>query len=156
MVKHHVSNTAQDLAREHKKDLDANHQELLRTTLNDHPIFEKLQQAALTPEQQTRLFELIAATFKNAIDVRAPKNRPPGKAGLRAEKGYYRLLYLEGNLHDKVNTRDKSNPDAPSYNWDPLIDIMRQLKDIPELRSEILAGVKSALDQITGQTQTRD
>jgi hypothetical protein len=116
--------------------------------LNDHPTFEKLRQAALSPEQQARLFGLITAIFNGAIDARSPKNRPPGKAGLRAEKGYYRLLYLEGDLHEKVNTHETSNPDAPSYNWGPLIDIMRQLTDIPELRSEILAGVESALDEI--------
>ena len=124
--------------------------------MNDHPTFEKLRQVALSPEQQARLFGLIAAIFKIAIDARSPKNRPPGKAGLRAEKGYYRLLYLEGDLHEKVNTRETSNPDAPSYNWDPLIDIMRQLTDIPELRSEILAGVQTALDEIAGPTQTVD
>jgi hypothetical protein len=110
--------------------------------------FEKLRQAALTPEQQARLFGLIAATFKIAIDARSPKNRPPGKAGLRAEKGYYRLLYLEGALHDKVDTRAKANPDSPPYDWDPMMDILQQLRDIPELRSEILAGIEIALDEI--------
>ena len=127
---------------------DVRQQNLLRTTLNDHPIFEELQQAALTTEQQARLFRMITTTFKNAIDVRAPKNRPPGKSGLRAEKGYYRLLYLEGDLHEKVDARTKTNPDTPPYNWDSLMDILHQLRDIPELRSEILAGIKIALDEI--------
>lgn len=154
MVRHHVSNTAQGVAREHKKYSDANHQDLSRITLNDRPVSEKLLQAALTPEQQARLFGLIAATFKNAIDVRAPKNRPPGKAGLRAEKGYYRLLYLEGDLHDKVAPPAEANPGSPSYNWDAMMDILQQLRDIPELRSEILAGIEIALDEILNTPRT--
>lgn len=120
--------------------------------MNDHPTLEKLRQAALTPEQHARLFGMIAATFKIAIDARSPKNRPPGKAGLRAEKGYYRLLYLEGRLHERVNTHQNTDPDFPAYDCDPMIDIMRQLTDIPELRSEILAGVETALDEITDPT----
>ena len=124
--------------------------------MNDHPTLEKLRQAALTPEQHARLFGMIATTFKIAIDARSPKNRPPGKAGLRAEKGYYRLLYLEGRLHEKVNTHQKADPDFPSSDWDPMIDIMRQLTDIPELHSEILAGVETALNEIADLAQTGD
>ena len=120
--------------------------------MNDHPTLEKLRQVALTPEQQTHLFGMIAATFKTAIDARSPKNRPPGKAGLRAEKGYYRLLYLEGRLHEGVNTHRNTDPDFPAYDCDSMIDIMQQLADIPELRSEILAGVETALDEITDPT----
>jgi hypothetical protein len=125
-----------------------------RTTLNDQPKFEKLQQLALTHEQQAHLFGLIAATFKIAIDARSPKNRPPGKAGLRAEKGYYRLLYLEGALHEKVNTHEDTNPDVPAYHWDAMIDLMRQLTDMPELRSEMIAGIERALDEMMGPAQT--
>ncbi len=124
--------------------------------MNDHNTLEALRQVALTPEQQARLFGMIAATFKTAIDARSPKNRPPGKAGLRAEKGYYRLLYLEGSLHVNVNTDQPADPDALAHNWEPMIDILRQLADIPELRSEILAGVQTALDEIAGPTQTVD
>ena len=124
--------------------------------MNDHPTLEKLRQVALTPEQQTHLFGMIAATFKTAIDARSPKNRPPGKAGLRAEKGYYRLLYLEASLHENVNTHQPADPLALAYNWGSMIDIMRQLADIPELRSEILAGVQTALDKIANRTQTVD
>lgn len=91
---------------------------------------------------------MITTIFYNAIDVRAPRNRPPGKAGLRAEKGYYRLLYLEGDLHDKVAPHATANPDSPPYNWDAMMDILQQLRDIPELRSEILAGIEIALDEI--------
>jgi len=122
--------------------------------LNDHPIIEKLRQAALPPEQQERLLRLIAVTFKGAIDDRSPKNRPPGKAGLRAEKGYYRLLYLEGVLHDHVRSHEEAEPDAPLYYWDTVLDLVRQLADIPELRSEILSGIETALDETTGRTQT--
>ena len=124
--------------------------------MNDHPKFEKLQQLTLTPEQQGHLFGLIAATFKIAIDARSPKNRPPGKAGLRAEKGYYRLLYLEGALHEKVNSHEDTNPDVPAYHWDCMIDLMRQLNDMPELRSEIITGIERALDEMVGKAQTVD
>lgn len=121
--------------------------------MNHQPTFDTLQQVALTPEQHARLFEQIAATFKIAIDARSPKNRPPGKAGLRAEKGYYRLLYLEGRLHEKVNNHQPADPDARSFNWDAMIDIMRQLTDIPELRAEILSGIETALREILDPTQ---
>jgi len=124
--------------------------------LNDHPIFEKLRQATLTPQQQESLLGLIADTFKRAIDARSPKNRPPGKAGLRAEKGYYRLLYLEGVLQDKVCSHSEAEPDVPLYCWDPVIDLVRQLADIPELRSEILAGVETALDETMSERLTTE
>jgi hypothetical protein len=122
--------------------------------LNDHPTFEILRRAALTPEQHRQLFELIAGTFKSAIHARSPKNRPPGKAGLKAEKGYYRLLYLEGNLHERVNHHEQTDPEAPSCDWEAMIDIMRQLADIPELRAEILTGIETALDEVLGPAQT--
>ncbi|WP_372678711.1 hypothetical protein [Desulfosarcina sp.] len=124
--------------------------------MNDHTTLEKLRDVVLTPEQHARLFGMIAAAFKIALDARSPKNRPPGKAGLRAEKGYYRLLYLEGGLHDKVNAPEKADSDAPSYDWEAMIRIMRQLRDIPELRSEIMAGVEAALNDVLGTTQTAD
>lgn len=120
--------------------------------MNDHPTIEELRQVALLPEQQTRLFGMIAATFKTAIDARSPKKRPPGKAGLRAEKGYYRLLYLEASLHENVNTHQPADPVALDYNWGSMIDILQQLADIPELRSEILAGVQTAQDEIADPT----
>jgi hypothetical protein len=126
----------------------------MRSILNDHPTFEKLRQLTLAPEQQSRFFGLIAATIKTAIDARSPGNRPPGKAGLRAEKGYYRLLYLEGTLHEKIDTHANTEPDIPSTIWDAMIDIMRQLKDLPELRAEIMAEIKRALDEIADPTQT--
>ena len=116
--------------------------------MNDHTHLEKLRQTALTREQQKRLLGMIEAIFKNAIDVRSPKKRPPGKAGLRAEKGYYRLLYLEGEFHEKINTHEKADPDAPPYNWGHTVDMLRQLTDIPELQSEFRAGLESALDKI--------
>ena len=119
--------------------------------MNNHPSLEKLRQAALTAEQQTRLFGMIATTFKNAIDLRAPKNRPAGKAGLRAEKGYYRLLYLEGDFHTKVNPGENADSDAPTYDWDPMVVLLRQLADLPELQAEILAGIEAALAEVISQ-----
>ena len=118
--------------------------------MNNHNTLEKLRQTALTPEQHAHLFGMIAANFKTAIDARAPKNRPPGKAGLRAEKGYYRLLYLEERFHNKVNHHEKADPESLSYDWEAMIDIIRQLTDIPELRVEILAGVETALNNVLG------
>lgn len=105
----------------------------------------------MTTEQQTRLFGMIATTFKNAIDLRAPKNRPAGKAGLRAEKGYYRLLYLEGDFHTKVNPGENTDSDAPAYDWNPMADLLRQIADLPELQAEILAGIEDALVEVVSQ-----
>ena len=124
--------------------------------MNEHPTLEKLRQVALTPEQHARLFVMIAAAFKTAINARAPKNRPPGKAGLRAEKGYYRLLYLEGSFHDTLAPHQQPDPDALARDWDPMIDILRQLTDIPELRSEIMEGIETALNEIADPAQTVD
>jgi hypothetical protein len=121
--------------------------------VNDQPKFENLQQLGLTHEQQSHLFGLIAAAFEIAIDARSPKNRPPGKAGLRAEKGYYRLLYLEDVLHERVITREDANPDVPAYHWDALIDLVRQLTDMPELRSEMVARIERALDEMVDPAQ---
>lgn len=122
--------------------------------MDDHPIFEKLRQLDITLEQHAHLFGLITAGFKMAINARSPKNRPPGKAGLRAEKGYYRLLYLEGALHDDISTHAGMDNDTPAYNWESMIAMIRQLTDIPELRSEIIAAVENALDEIGVPTQT--
>lgn len=122
--------------------------------MNKHPILEKLMQTALSPEQHARLYGMIAATFQSAIESRSPKNRPPGKAGLRAEKGYYRLLYLEESFREAVAPHQLTNPDAPACDWAPMIDIVRQLTDIPELRSEILEGIETALNEIADPTQT--
>ena len=110
----------------------------------------KLLHAALSVDQQSRIFGLIAATFQKAINARSPKMRPPGKAGLRAEKGYYRLLYVEGDFHEKVNSRDNLDPDTSIYKWDFMATILHQLTDIPELHAEILSGIETALDEITG------
>lgn len=116
--------------------------------MNDHPPLERLRHAALTPQQQARLFVMIQTIFEEAIFARSPKKRPPGKAGLKAEKSYYRLLYLEGDFHKRVDCHEKKDPDGPHYNWNSMIDIMRQMGDIPELRMEILDQVESAVDAI--------
>jgi hypothetical protein len=69
-----------------------------RLLLNEDIQLEKRWQAAMVSDRQ-RLLDMIEILFQNAIDARSPKRRPPGKAGLRAEKAYYRLLYLEGAFH---------------------------------------------------------
>jgi hypothetical protein len=112
---------------------------------------QKKWPAALTADQQQRLSTLIGRLFKTAIDARGPKKRPPGKAGLRAEKGYYRLLYLEGDWQQKVDRRKTAAADEPPYNWQYMAEILRQLTDIPELQSEIIAGIESALDEIAAK-----
>lgn len=117
--------------------------------MNTMELLEKLEQAELTATQQDRLFSLILAVFGQAIDARSPKNRPPGKAGLRAEKGYYRLLYLEGDFQEKVTKQDDPNTRAPDYDWGVLAGILRQLKDLPELQGEIMQGIEDALLAVT-------
>lgn len=114
-------------------------------------LVEKLQQAALSPTQQQQLFRLIETLFKKAINARSPRNRPPGKAGLRAEKGYYRLLYLEENVQASTRTHENIDPHGQTANGEPVTAILRQLADIPELRSEILAGVEAALAEVTNR-----
>ena len=110
-------------------------------------LLEKLETAGLSSTQQGHLFALITDVFKQAIDVRSPKNRPPGKAGLRAEKGYYRLLYLEGEFQEKV----KKHGDAPAYDWDVMPVLLRQLKDIPDLQAEIMEGIEAAFTEVTAR-----
>jgi len=117
--------------------------------VNDMQIFEKLAQAKLSSTQQNQLFNLILAVFEQAIDVRSPKRRPPGKAGLRSEKGYYRLLYLEGDFQEKVRDRDDDPAQTPAYDWGVIAVLLKQLKDIPELQSEIMEGIEAALLEIT-------
>lgn len=122
--------------------------------MNDPLTLGKLPLAALSHTQQRHLFTKIDAIFGSAIYARSPQKRPPGKAGLRAEKGYYRLLYLENDLHEKVDSPARTDPGVPSYDWDHLNVIMRQLADIPELQSEILNRIKSALEEIATQRKT--
>lgn len=116
--------------------------------MNDHNHLDILRQTELTRDQKQRLLEKIGVIFKNAINARSPKNRPPGKAGLRAEKGYYRLLYLEDNFRQNVNAREKAQPDDQPENAEPVVGMLRQLADIPELRSEILTALEAALEEI--------
>jgi hypothetical protein len=112
---------------------------------------EKLQRAALSDTRHERLAEMVSAVFQRAIDARSPRNRPPGKAGLRAEKGYFRLLYLEGEYQAAVKTRERMDPETPMGPWGFMDAILRQLKDIPDLQAEILAGIDAALDEVTGR-----
>jgi hypothetical protein len=99
----------------------------------------------MTAEQRERLFSRIGQVFKLAIDARTPAKRPPGKAGLRAEKGYYRLLYLEDDFLRKVNRCETAAADDPAFDWRQMNAILGQLADIPELQTEIMAGIESAL-----------
>jgi hypothetical protein len=111
-------------------------------TVNQSHLLERLAQADLTLSQQRRLLALVTDVLKHAIDIRAPKNRPPGKAGLRAEKGYYRLLYLESDFQEQLNSQ------APANDWEVLSVMLRQLKDIPELQAEISQGIEAALSTV--------
>lgn len=128
--------------------IEGNHHKHLRPLLNEQPPLEKLWQTTLARGQQCKLFDMIDTIFKSAINARAPKMRPPGKAGLRAEKSYYRLLYLEGDFHDKICSLETTDPAAAYLNWGQMHDILHQLTDIPELLSEIMAGIESALQEL--------
>lgn len=116
--------------------------------MNDRYPLQKKWPAAMTAEQRERLFSRIGQVFKNAIDARAPGKRPPGKAGLRAEKSYYRLLYLEDDFRRKAERGEPAAADEPLSEWRYMNDILLQLTDIPDLQSEIMAGVESALDEL--------
>jgi hypothetical protein len=116
--------------------------------VTENPFFEKLRRSALTGKQQQQLVKKIGAVFQDAIDARSPKKRPGGKAGLRAEKGYYRMLYLETAFRE---TPPLPEPEVPDDPWVRLEEIVRQLADLPELRSELLAGAESALLEIVSR-----
>lgn len=116
--------------------------------MNDRAWLEKLHRNAPTEDRQQQLFERIQAVFKKAIEARSPKRRPPGKAGLKAEKGYYRLLYLEDEFQKKVGADNSGFPDGRHHGWDQMSGIVRQLGDLPDLQSEIMAGIESALDEM--------
>jgi hypothetical protein len=116
--------------------------------LNKHHLLEKQWRAMLTSGKHQRLVDMVEAIFKNAIHSRSPKMRPSGKAGLRAEKSYYRLLYLEGDFQEKCNTGEWSDPEAGSLSWDRMLTILGQLTDIPELRLEIMSQIESALQEM--------
>lgn len=124
--------------------------------MNEQTCLEKLRHTALRGKQRQQLAEKISAIFTRAIDARSPKKRPPGKAGLRAEKGYYRLLYLEGDVKENAIYPEQTDHDTPTDGWEHLTEIFRQMDDLPELRSEILAGIASAVDQIVGQQPIDD
>jgi hypothetical protein len=119
--------------------------------VTENPFFEKLRRSALTGKQQQQLVKKIGTVFQDAIDARSPKKRPGGKAGLRAEKGYYRMLYLEAAFNEMPVPPEPADPDAPDAPWVRLEEIVRQLADLPELRSELLAGAESALLEIVSR-----
>ncbi len=112
-------------------------------------VVETLAHAALDERQQSWLFKRIKDLFSDAIDARSPKNRPPGKAGLRSEKGYFRLLYLEGEFQDAILSH--GNDGSRTYDWQRISEIFGQLKDLPEVRSELSLGIEAALHELTEQ-----
>ena len=115
--------------------------------MSDISVLETLGRTEMTGDQQQRLFDAIGAIFDRAIDIRSPGKRPAGKAGLRAEKGYYRLLYLESDYRKRV-AADSDAGEAEHYDWQPLIEILGRLKDLPELRQELVTAIESALADI--------
>lgn len=96
--------------------------------------------------RQSQLLAGIQAALEDAIEARTPRNRPPGKAGLRAEKGYYRLLYLEDVFSNQTVNREDADRQTIPFSWEKMEEILNQLKDIPELQEEIRAGIASAMD----------
>ena len=121
--------------------------------MNDHPLLEKLRQADLNDIQRQRLCGIVAEALKQAIADRMPQKRPPGKAGLRAEKGYYRLLYLEDQFKRKAAAAHDAEPQADRADWVPLTEAIGQMKDLPELQTEILSAVDMAFGAIADSTK---
>ena len=117
-----------------------------RTGVNAPQTLEQRWQAIWESGRQPQLLEGIRAVFTGAIEARAPRNRPPGKAGLRAEKGYYRLLYLEDLFSTRAFGSEDADPHARELSWEKIEEILEQLKDIPELQEEIRVGIESAMD----------
>jgi len=107
---------------------------------------EKRWQAIWKNGRQHKLVGGIQSVLEAAIEARSPRNRPPGKAGLRAEKGYYRLLYLEDVFSTRAFGRENGDRQAARVSWEQMEEILNQLKDIPELQEEIRAGIVSAID----------
>jgi len=114
--------------------------------LNESYTLEEKWQAIMASGLRTPVMKAIEAVFARAIEARAPLNRPPGKAGLKAEKGYYRLLYLEGELSARAFSDGIRNRDARWASWEKMEKILSQLKDLPELQEEIRSGIAAAMD----------
>ena len=122
--------------------------------MDDLAIFETLNRTDMPYELQTRVFTAIADIFTRAIDAHSPTRRPPGKAGLRAEKGYYRLLYLEGEYRQHV-APDPRDGDTEPHNWHRLTPILNQLQDLPELKQQLIADIESTLNTILPSGSSR-
>jgi hypothetical protein len=116
--------------------------------LNDTLSLETLWQKTASLNHRYLLLETIETVFKDAIKARAPKMRPPGKAGLRAEKSYYRLLYLEGEFKSAFSRPPSADSEKTGLPWDQMNTILGQLTDIPELQSEITSAIARALVHI--------
>jgi hypothetical protein len=131
-----------------RADLAINVHHCPRSAVKTDPLLETIDPADLPRDRQQRLYTDIAAILDKAIDERSPRHRPPGKAGLRAEKGYYRLLYLKGEFE---NTRNRTAPvdsNGPVADWAHLTVLVRQLKDIPELQAQVKAGIDAAVEAL--------
>ncbi len=115
--------------------------------MNELDTLKQRWQAATANGQLKHLMEQVKAVFEQAVEARAPRNRPPGKAGLIAEKGYYRLLYLEGEFSTQAFTHRGEEPQALPLPWETMAAIIMQMKDIPELQKEISTGIAAALDK---------
>jgi len=113
--------------------------------VNETHTLEKRWRAIGASGRQPRLLEEIKAVFERAIAARAPQNRPPGKAGLKAEKGYYRLLYLEGEFSAQAFVREGDGRQVLPMAWEAMAAILQQMTDIPELLEEIRFGIASAM-----------
>ena len=118
--------------------------------LNDTLSLETLWYKTASLNHRQLLLETIGTVFKDAIKARSPKMRPAGKPGLRAEKAYYRLLYLEGEFEKTFNINRPPPPDSDKTGppWEQMNAILGQLTDIPELQSEITSAIAKALAHI--------
>ena len=122
------------------------------TGVNTPCILEKRWQRIWQTGRQRQLLEGIQAVLEGAIETRSPQNRPPGKAGLRAEKGYYRLLYLEDAFSTRAFGRNNADRQAGPVSWEQMEEILDQMTDIPELQEEIRAGIASAMAAVRDGT----
>ncbi|HSO20386.1 MAG TPA: hypothetical protein VLT88_13065 [Desulfosarcina sp.] len=103
---------------------------------------------AVAGGHQARLIERIAVLLEQAVQARTPNKRPPGKAGLRAEKGYYRLLYLQDDFQMRVKSLQNASAGEGVFGWRWIQRLLDQLADIPELRSEVGEGIDAALQEV--------
>ena len=66
---------------------------------------------------------------------------------MRAEKGYYRLLYLEDEYRQQV-APGAQDPESTPYHWDRLTSILNQLRDLPELKTKLTDDIEAVSSAI--------